>query len=1066
MKITNKRDPIAKAVRAALLASVTASMLAMPNVYAAEEEAEEEEETKIVITGSRLQRETYTSLSPLQVITAEASREVGLIDASNIIQGAAASSGQQIDLTFSGFVLDNGPGASTANLRGLGSARTLTLLNGRRLAPSGVEGAPAAADLNLIPGALVQQYDLLLDGASSIYGSDAVAGVANVILRQDFDGLELDVFTSVPEQDNGRSTTYSLTWGKNYDRGFIGFGAEFTETEATRLKDRRWTNECNKHVEVDENGQIRNIDLFYPRQGQRIDTRGCKGTQGLAGRIIVPGAGSVYYTPGFSNGGWGDWSESSSFGVGIDSDGDGINDVSFFDYSLNGNETSQNAHLFPRDKRISAMAYGEYTLEGDMNLTPFFEISYNKRDFFVDSGAPQFFPEVPANNPYNLCNPDGINGIDCGLALDELYNNPALYLGVFEQFGCFIFSGGSCDQTSGPIGARPLTIVASVRGDRNNTTTEMEQTRIVAGIKGDLPNFNLGEMSDWTFETYVSFTESEGTSSRMGIRQDRLDQALDVVETSPGSGEYVCTDTSNGCVPVNLLAPSLYATIIGDFATQAERDFLFDSRDFDTTYKQTVFSAYLGGGVAELPAGTMRAGFGVEYRVDDIASLPDDIARDGLFFGFFSDGGAEGDKDTKEAFAEVEIPVFANRPGMKELTVNLSTRYTKDEFYGANTTYSAKVGYRPVESLLFRGTYGTSYRAPNVRENFLRAQSGFNTLFDPCAVPTDAFNDLTGYDPSLDDREAHVLANCLANGVDPLTFQANSGGSNFFSTEIATGGIEGLDEEESESISYGFAWNQPFSNEFDLTIGATYYNIEIENTIVEPTGQFIINDCYNTVTLNSTFCGRITRDADGVLDLVDSSFLNRDNETVRGVDVNINFAKNVDMFGSSVRWTADLVATHTKEASTLFTDDEGNINYDDDSRDFGYPDWKATLQIAAEMGNYRATWSTLYIGSVEQDIDGLDDFDDIDGASDTCLGGDTDVLCRDVGFAGKYITHAASIYYYGDTWNVGVGVRNIFEEEPPQVDSSEVLSSNNVPIGAGYDLQGRTFFMNVSKSFN
>ena len=124
-----------------------------------DEEATEESADlgRIVVTGSRLQRETYTSIQPLQIITAEGSREAGLVDAADILQTSSAASGQQIDLTFTGFVLDNGPGASTLSLRGLGSARTLILLNGRRLAPSGVEGAPAAPDLNLIPASMVQR---------------------------------------------------------------------------------------------------------------------------------------------------------------------------------------------------------------------------------------------------------------------------------------------------------------------------------------------------------------------------------------------------------------------------------------------------------------------------------------------------------------------------------------------------------------------------------------------------------------------------------------------------------------------------------------------------------------------------------------------------------------------------------------------------------------------------------------------------------------------------------------------------------------------------------------------
>ena len=125
---------------------------------AADEQAEVEE---IIVTGSRLKRSTYTSVSPLQVITAEVSREVGLIDPASILQESTAAGGVQFDLSFQGLVLDNGPGAQTISLRGLGAARTLVLVNGRRMAPSGVQGAPIAPDLSLIPSTLIARRTVL-----------------------------------------------------------------------------------------------------------------------------------------------------------------------------------------------------------------------------------------------------------------------------------------------------------------------------------------------------------------------------------------------------------------------------------------------------------------------------------------------------------------------------------------------------------------------------------------------------------------------------------------------------------------------------------------------------------------------------------------------------------------------------------------------------------------------------------------------------------------------------------------------------------------------------------------
>ncbi len=683
-----------------------------PQVFAQDDSDDDEDDAdapieEIVTTGSRLKRDTYSSITPLQIITGQVSREVGLIDAADILQESTASSGQQIDLTFSGFVLDNGPASSTISLRGLGEARTLVLVNGRRLAPAGVEGAPFAPDLNQIPASLVQQYDLLLDGASSVYGSDAIAGVANVILRKDFDGLELEAFSRVPQYSNGLDNTLSVVWGKNFDRGFVGLGAEYTKTDAVAYQDRPWTEGCEKNHEIDENGQIRSQDVFYSQvYGMAWDE--CR-LGSLASRVSVPFAGSIYYTPGFTNGGWIDFSESSTYGFGVDGNGDGSTDLSFRDYDLNGKPDQQNADLFPETDALQFMAFGEYTFDGEANITPYFEVLYSEFDFFRKGQHPQLFPNVPANNPYNICNPAAItgNGVDCGLAQDAMLTNPnyiAQFGNNFEDL-CASFGiplAGCTPDTfgllSGPIGPASSLPIVSVQGDRNTTKVSGDQMRFVGGLRGDMPFLNVGTLDNWSFDIYGSFTKSSALSERQGIREDRLDLALGVYSLTntpceindpnafgPRSGLTAAelgSDVAPGCVPVNLFAPSLYPVggVVGDFATSAERAYVFDGRNFDTEYEQTIVSGYITGDIFELPAGAVAFGFGVEHRIDEINSIPDAVARDGLFFGFFSDGGAVGQKDTNELFAEVEFPLLAGVPAFEELTLNVSTRYTDDEY--------------------------------------------------------------------------------------------------------------------------------------------------------------------------------------------------------------------------------------------------------------------------------------------------------------------------------------------------------------------------------------------------
>lgn len=1031
---------------------------------------------EVVVTGSRLRRSTFSSVSPLQVIDANGARDVGLINPADILQSAGSSAGTQIDLTFGGFVLDNGPGSTTVNLRGLGAARTLVLLNGRRLSPAGVEGAPAAADLSLIPSGLVEKYDLLLDGASSIYGSDAVAGVANIVLTRDFDGLEIRGITQQPDYSHGEENTLTVTWGKNWDRGFIGFGADYYNADSVSTADRPWTAGCESPREIGLDGNIYTEEIHNQVNLNMSSPGACVSTKSLVSRISVPRAGSIYSTPGSSNGGWPGFSETNLFGFGVDINGDGKADNDYFDYSQNGRQNYE--HLFPDQERLSTMLYGEYVFDGGMNLTPYFEAVYSKRESTIVGDEPQFFPYVPANNPYNICNPNGIRGVDCGEAFDALLTNPGFVAQYVARNGETPEDAGKLVGPSGPARARAI---VSVVGDRNYTFADISQFRFVGGLKGDLPQLNVGSLSEWTFDTSWSYTKSEGNSRRVGIREDRLDLSLSTtIEDPTNPGHFICgadddgdgiPDGTDGCVPIDMFAPTLYQNPTGNFATQAERDYLFSSRDFKTDYYQSIFSAYISGNLFELPAGQVVAGIGGEVRLDRIKSIPDDVARDGLFFGFFSDGGATGSKYTREIFAEVDIPLLADKFLAKELTTNLSVRYTKDELYGSAYTHSGKVAYRPVNSLLLRATVGTSYRAPNLRENFLLAQTGFTSVTDPCYVPEAAVDPVTGgYNPERDNRDPQVIANCIALGSDPTSL--GGGVSPRYSVEVARGGNKVLDAETSNSYTLGFSFEQPFFESFDTTIGMTYYIIDIDSSIIEPTTRFIVNDCYESVAA-STFCKNITRGTDGTIDRIDGGFINRDNETARGIDLNIEYKQTVTVFDFPFDLSIDSRFNRIIEKSLTFTNDDGLEDFNNDLGDFGFPEWKNTTDIKIEYGDYRFTWRTSYRGSVEIDSEDRDEYSDVADSNDTgfksntCIGvanGGTD--CRDVDFADSYVKHDMSLFYNGDVWSIGGGVRNIFGEKPPQVDRDEVRTSiNNTPLGVGYDLRGRTFYLDVSRKF-
>jgi iron complex outermembrane receptor protein len=1106
MRVSEDRALLARVLSPFVVGFASLCLLAGPVAFAQDDSDETDDVIaqdddvvdEVIVTGSRLKRDTYTSVAPLQIISGQVSREVGLMDAGDILQESTAASGQQIDLTFNGFVLDNGPGQTNINLRGLGGARTLVLINGRRVAPAGVEGAPTSPDLGLVPASLVQQYDLLLDGASSIYGSDAVAGVANIIMRKDFDGIEIEGYNRTPHHSGGTQNTLSMTWGKNWDRGFVGFGAEYTQQDRVSIGQRPWTAGCDRNAEIDENGNVRSQSVWQEviRQMPWDD---CKGGPDLFTNFLIPGVGSesLFYTPGTTHmcvPNWSDWAE---FMV-IDLNDDGVADVNFRDYSRT--DMNDSADLFGERETTSAMLFGEYTLEGEANITPFFELQYGRRQYNSRSRQFPLFPAVPANNPYNPCNPNGVRGVDCALGQNELFADPGFeddFVVLSQPFDpafgetygdlCVFFGITPCNPNTifgpnapaGPAGSNQH--IVYVRGDRQNTDVDIDQIRGVLGVRADLPGLSFGSVDNWSFEVAGIYSSSSGTSFRKGIRGDRLDHALGWNSTDGATpcqndtGTPLPNGVETGCVDVDIFAPSLLEPYVlnnsfdGEFATQAERDYLFGSRDFETKYKQTIATAYFTGDVFELPGGTAAFGFGYEYRKDDLESLPNDVAAQGLLFGFSQDEGAIGDKDVNEFFAELELPLLAGVRGAEELTVNVSTRYTDDEIYGGAWTGSYKLGWRPIDSLLIRGTFGTSFRAPNLRELFLANQTGFNnSFFDPCYVPLSAINDATDeYDADLDERDPVLLANCLANGVDPTL--ANRNGIQTYPIEIRQGGALDLFAEESESWTAGLVYEFPFSG-FDLTVGGSYYEIEISNSIIEPSENFIVAACYGSATGNSAFCERITRDftdpTDPRITLVDSGFINRDSEKARGVDVNLLFADTWTILERPIDVAWDLRMNRQLQRSTLFVNTEGVEDFNEFSGSFGYPSWKGRSIIRFDYADWRFSWETNYISSVEQRPEFIDEFEDaITGGSDTCFGPPDDVLCRDIGFADNYFRHALSVYYYGDTWTLGGGIRNVFEDKPPFVDGSEVQAINNAPIGYGYDLQGRTYFLNVAYDF-
>ena len=200
------------------------------------------DQRNIVVTGTRIRQPEFTSPDPVARIDPVIAKESGKLDTADMLQSSpiAAGSTQITSALSSNFVTNGGPGAETIDLRGLGPNRTLVLLNGRRAGPAGTRGGVSSFDLNVLPQSIVERVDILKTGASSIYGSDAVAGVVNLITKTDFNGLEIDGFANVADQEGGEVFSGSVLWGKSNDRGHIMVALDYYKQNELARGDRSY----------------------------------------------------------------------------------------------------------------------------------------------------------------------------------------------------------------------------------------------------------------------------------------------------------------------------------------------------------------------------------------------------------------------------------------------------------------------------------------------------------------------------------------------------------------------------------------------------------------------------------------------------------------------------------------------------------------------------------------------------------------------------------------------------------------------------------------------------------
>lgn len=932
----------------------------------AQDEAQDDvtELDRIMVTGSLIRRVEYDSVSPVQVITADTNITLGQVEAAEFLQTSSIAAGStQINNQFSGFVIEGGQGVQTVSLRGLGAQRSLVLLNGQRPGPAGTRGQVAAFDLNVIPTAIIQRVELLKDGSSSIYGSDAVAGVANIITRKNIDRPEITFNVRAPFEGGGETYTLSGATGWNFDRGSITLAAEWFKREPLKFRDRDFF-KCSE-------------DLFWDTEGNRIDREdrsiiagtGLAGCSNLYANTVIDALFGDRYIPS--------------------PDGSTIGLIPGYRPRANETYTGPGGQAFYEDVL-------NYDFFGDQY------ISNELERFSVYAGADFAFDSVNWN---------------AEVLLNRRENESRRFRQFFPLVGGSTSLIPSFSYANDPDYAAPVPsgLAQPVIPFRSNGSESVDYYYVSTGLDG------LFSWTDtWAWQADTNFTRSDGDYSSLGIVASR-------------SGDVQFDDNAP---VIDYFDPSVLS---GDRMDELEAQ-IAQWHTGNTVYDQFSVGGVVTGELFDLPAGAVAAAIGVEYRDYSIDDQPSDLSRNGDLWGQSSAQVTQGEDSVKEIFAEVEVPLISGVPGFEELKANVSGRaFDYDSIEDTDNIWKVGLSWQMTPSFRARATRGTSFRAPGLYELYLGNQTGFlsQLAIDPCIDWGSSNNEF-------------LRANCAADGI-PADFAGGSSSA----TIVSGGGAGVLRPETSLAETVGVVFTPEFA---DFSVALDYWSYDIRDTISQLGGGAILGGCYGSPVFPNAFCDLFDRNAPNdptapnAITEVRDSYLNVNKLKTRGYDLLFRYEKDFAAGELEVEGNFTYVM---EDFEQLFDSEQASgFETNDFNGAIGRPKVVGNLRSAFKRNDWTFTWFMDYVhGTRNLDLSPNTTYFDFPNA------------VRDI-TADRVVYHGASVFYEQADWTVLVGVRNVFDTQPPQVSSGVASRYGNVPAFATqYDWLGRSGYVQFKYRF-
>jgi len=563
-------------------------------------------------------------------------------------------------------------------------------------------------------------------------------------------------------------------------------------------------------------------------------------------------------------------------------------------------------------------------------------------------------------------------------------------------------------------------------GNTYNSSQRVDFLRLGGGLRGNLP------FPSWHYDFFVGHSRSDGDYTTELFITNRLIQSLDVV--SNGAGGFVCRDPSNGCVA----APRITAAFVGGDYPADWKAFVQVPITGTTKFWETTFAATFDGNLFSLPYGNVGVSFGAEHRRQKIDDTPPIEMQNGQVYNFSTSGITRGSDHVTELFGEVEVPLLRGLPAAEELTLNASARYTNYASYGSDWTYKFSGLWTPIKPLSLRATYGTSYRAPALFEQFQAPTAGFlSSSNDPC--------DQYG----LRDPSSVRYKNCLADGV-PTTYGIQPGpfpGQSVRTFQLG-GAATGLAAETSKNWTLGGVLQPPLPSSIGrIELAVDYYNITVTNGVAQLGAGSIMSSCYDDPdfkngTNGGELCRLMSRDSGTSTNpyqlTVNNGFVNVAVNKVRGLDYSLRWTR--DLGQGQIRLNAD-VTQYLEQADKTFPTDP----LYDNNGDIYYPKWTGTFALTYKIKGWNFRYGLDWVGS-------MDSYDAV---------GEDPATSIYQFHTPDYFKHNASISWQNEKFEITAGVRNFTNKEPPQISGYVYNRVGNSPLYSGFDFVGRTFYMNV-----